>query len=162
MKRKLKDSLNYYAKQDKTAVVKTREPFLKDNLKNMAYNLTKQVNYSFAEALEKVKAELGKEGFGVISEIDLKDKFKEKLDIEFREYRILGACNPKLAHQAIEQEHRIGVLLPCNVLVQEHDTGQVEVTAVNPMETMASVKNSKLESVANEVSEKLKKVIASI
>lgn len=125
----------------------------------MAYNHTKQVDYSFKEALEKTKAALSKEGFGVISEIDLKEKFKEKLNLEFREYRILGACNPKLAHQAIEQEDKIGVLLPCNILVQEHDNGKVEITAVNPMETMSAVDNSDLESIAKEVSERLKKVI---
>lgn len=125
----------------------------------MAYNLTKLVGYSFQEALEKTKTALSNEGFGVISEIDLKEKFKEKLDLDFREYKILGACNPKLAYQAIEEEDKIGVLLPCNVLVQEHENGQVEVTAVNPMETMASVNNPKLESIANEVSEKLQKVI---
>lgn len=125
----------------------------------MAYNLTKHVAYSFQEALEKTKAALSKEGFGVISEIDLKEKFKEKLNVDFREYKILGACNPKLAYQAIEQEDKIGVLLPCNVLVQEHTNGKVEVTAVNPMETMSAVNNPELESIASEVSEKLKKII---
>lgn len=128
----------------------------------MAYNHTKQVEYSFEEALEKTKAALSKEGFGVISEIDLKEKFKEKLNLEFREYRILGACNPKLAHQAIEQEDKIGVLLPCNVLVQEHENGKVEITAVNPMETMSAIANSDLESIAQEVSQSLKKVIESV
>lgn len=126
----------------------------------MAYNLTKHVAYSFQEALEKTKAALSEEGFGVISEIDLKEKFKEKLNVDFREYKILGACNPKLAYQAIEQEDKIGVLLPCNLLVQEHTNGQVEVTAVNPMETMSAVNNPELESIASEVSEKLRKIIA--
>ena len=125
----------------------------------MAYNLTKMVGYSFQEALEKIKTALSNEGFGVISEIDLKEKFKEKLNVEFREYKILGACNPKLAYQAIEQEDKIGVLLPCNVLVQEHENGQVEVTAVNPMESMSAVSNPDLESIASEVSEKLQRVI---
>lgn len=128
----------------------------------MTYNLTKKVNYSFDEALEKTKAALSDEGFGVISEIDLKDKFREKLNIDFREYRILGACNPKLAHQAIEKEDKIGVLLPCNVLVQAHEDGQVEVTAVNPMETMSGVNNPELDLIAHEVSDKLQKVIESV
>ncbi|HEY0669769.1 MAG TPA: DUF302 domain-containing protein [Sphingobacteriaceae bacterium] len=128
----------------------------------MTYNLTKKVNYSFDEALEKTKAALSNEGFGVISEIDLKDKFREKLNIDFREYRILGACNPKLAHQAIEKEDKIGVLLPCNVLVQKHENGQVEVTAVNPMETMSGVNNPELDLIASEVSSKLQKVIESV
>ena len=128
----------------------------------MAYNLTKQVKYSFYEALEKTKEALNKEGFGVISEIDLKTKFKEKLNVEFREYRILGACNPALAHQAIEKEDKIGVLLPCNILVQEREGETAEVTAVNPMETMSSVNNTRLNSIANEVSQKLQRVIESL
>lgn len=128
----------------------------------MTYNLTKKVNYSFDEALEKTKAALSTEGFGVISEIDLKDKFREKLNIDFREYRILGACNPKLAYQAIEKEDKIGVLLPCNVLIQTHEDGQVEVTAVNPMETMSGVNNPELDLIAHEVSDKLQKVIESV
>lgn len=162
MERKLKDNLNYYAKQDKTVVVNPHQAELKVNLKKMSYNLTKQVNYSFPETLKKVKAELSKEGFGVISEIDLKEKFKETLSIEFREYRILGACNPKLAHQAIEKEDKIGVLLPCNILVQEKDKETAEVTAVNPMETMSAVNNPELKSIAHEVSQKLQRVIESL
>ena len=128
----------------------------------MAYNLTKQVKYSFNEALEKTKEALNKEGFGVISEIDLKTKFKEKLDVEFREYRILGACNPALAHQAIEKEDKIGVLLPCNILVQEREGEMAEITAINPMETMSSVNNPGLHAIAIEVSQKLQRVIKSL
>ncbi|MCJ8164365.1 DUF302 domain-containing protein [Pontibacter sp. E15-1] len=122
----------------------------------MNYNFTKKVDYTFQEALEKTKEALKAEGFGVISEIDLKEKFKEKLDLDFREYMILGACNPALAHKAIEQEDKIGTMLPCNVLVQEHAGGNVEVTAINPMESMSSVGNDNLTEVAKEVSEKLK------
>lgn len=125
----------------------------------MEYHISKKITGSFNEALDKTKAALAKEGFGVISEIDLKGKFKEKLDLDFREYRILGACNPTLAHQAIQQEDKIGVLLPCNVLVQEHEGGQVEVTAINPMETMSAIGNANLETIANEVSQKLRAVI---
>jgi uncharacterized protein (DUF302 family) len=128
----------------------------------MTYHHTKKVPYSFSEALEKVKAALSEQGFGVISEIDLKEKFREKLNLDFREYRILGACNPKAAYQAIEQEDKIGVLLPCNILVQEHEDGKVEVTAVNPMETMAAVNNSNLESIAKDISQKLQVVIESL
>lgn len=123
----------------------------------MAYNLTKKVPYSFEESLKKTKEALADEGFGVISEIDLKGKFKEKLDIDFREYRILGACNPKLAYEAIEKESNIGVLLPCNVLVQQHEDGQVEIAAVNPMETMSGVNNPALTTLAREVTQKLQK-----
>lgn len=128
----------------------------------MAYNLTKKVPYSFEETLEKTKSALADEGFGIISEIDLKEKFKEKLDVDFREYRILGACNPKLAYQAIEKESNIGVLLPCNVLVQKHDDGQVEISAVNPMETMSGVNNAQLTSLAEEVTQKLQKAFDSL
>ncbi len=122
----------------------------------MNYNFTKKVDYTFQEALEKTKEALKGEGFGVISEIDLKEKVKEKLDVDFREYMILGACNPALAHKAIAQEDKIGTMLPCNVLVQEHDGGKVEVTAINPMESMASIGNDNLAKIAKEVSEKLK------
>lgn len=128
----------------------------------MTYNHTKEVSYSFQEALEKTKTALSNEGFGVISEIDLKEKFKEKLNIEFREYRILGACNPKIAHQAIQLEDKIGVLLPCNILVQEHPNGKVEVSAINPMETMAAVDNPDLEIIAADISQRLKSVIESL
>lgn len=121
----------------------------------MNYNFTKKVSYTFSEALEKTKEALKTEGFGVITEIDLKDKFKEKLDVNFREYMILGACNPALAHKAIELEDKIGTMLPCNVLVQRHDNGQVEVTAINPMESMSAVGNDNLTKLAQEVSEKL-------
>ena len=107
----------------------------------MNYYYTKELNSSFEDALAKTKQALVEKGFGVISEIDLKEKFKEKLNIEFREYRILGACNPKMAYQAIEQEDKIGVLLPCNVVVQERLDGKIEVSAVNPMETMSAVHN---------------------
>lgn len=125
----------------------------------MSYHLSKKIDGSFEEATTKVKEALQQEGFGVISEIDLKEKFKEKLQVDFRNYKILGACNPKLAHQAIQQEANIGVMLPCNVLLQEHDNGEVEVTAINPMETMAAVDNPNLSSLAKEVSQKLKTAI---
>lgn len=128
----------------------------------MNYNYSKEVNLSFKEAVEKTKAALSKEGFGVLSEIDLKEKFKEKLNINFREYKILGACNPALAYKAIAQEDKIGVLLPCNILVQEHEEGKVEVTAINPMETMSAIGNDKLQPIASEVSKKLQTVIDSI
>ena len=103
--------------------------------------------------------ELTREGFGIISEIDLKDKFKEKLNVDFRNYKILGACNPSLAYKAIQQEDKIGTMLPCNILVQEHDTGGVEVSAINPLESMGTVDNASLQSIAAEVSGKLSSVI---
>ena len=128
----------------------------------MSYHNSKTLNHTFDEALAKVKSALEAQGFGIISEIDLTSKFKEKLGVDFRNYRILGACNPKLAYQAIQQEEKIGVMLPCNILVQEHGAGQVEVTAINPMETMAAVNNQNLEAIAREVSEKLQSVITSL
>lgn len=128
----------------------------------MSYNTSKTLNCSFDEAISKVSASLQTEGFGIITEIDLKNKFKEKLGIDFRNYKILGACNPKLAYQAIEKEPNIGVMLPCNILVQEHLAGGIEVTAINPMETMAGVPNEQLKPLAEDVSQKLKNVINSL
>ena len=125
----------------------------------MSYNISKKMDCTFDEAIQRVTGELKKEGFGIISEIDLKDKFKEKLNIEFRNYKILGACNPALAYAAIEQEDKIGTLLPCNVLVQEHQTGGVEVSAINPLESMSAVDNANLQSIAAEVTGKLKLVM---
>ena len=92
----------------------------------MSYNISKKIERTFDEAIAKVTEELKKEGFGIISEIDLKEKFKEKLNIDFRNYKILGACNPALAYKAIEQEDKIGTMLPCNILVQEHENNCVE------------------------------------
>jgi uncharacterized protein (DUF302 family) len=125
----------------------------------MSYNTSKKVGGTFNEALKKVTEELKKEGFGIISEIDLKEKFKEKLNVDFRNYKILGACNPALAYKAIQQEDKIGTMLPCNILVQEHETGVVEVSAINPLESMGAIDNADLQSIAAEVSGKLKSVI---
>jgi uncharacterized protein (DUF302 family) len=126
----------------------------------MSYNISKKLGGTFDEAIKNVTEELKKEGFGIISEIDLKDKFKEKLNVDFRNYKILGACNPSLAYKAIQQEDKIGTMLPCNILVQEHETGEVEISAINPLESMGAVDNPNLQSLAAEVSEKLKSVIA--
>jgi uncharacterized protein (DUF302 family) len=128
----------------------------------MSYHYSKITRYSFEEALFKVRAALETEGFGIITEIDLKEKFKEKLKVDFRNYKILGACNPGLAYQAIQQEDNIGVMLPCNILVQDHAGGGVAITAINPMETMAAVENPNLTSLAEEVSQKLKNVLQAL
>lgn len=128
----------------------------------MNYNISKKVESGFNETIHKISEELKKQGFGIITEIDLKDKFKEKLNIEFRNYTILGACNPALAYQAIQQEDKIGVMLPCNILVQEHQNGEVEVTAINPLVSMGAVQNDELETLASEVSNKLKRVMENI
>lgn len=125
----------------------------------MEYNFSKKTTYSFAEAKNKVVEELKKEGFGIITEIDLKDKFKEKLDVDFRNYTILGACNPKLAHQAIEQEDRIGIMLPCNFLLQEYKNGEVEISAINPLASIGAIDNKNLQPLAAEVSLKIKSIV---
>lgn len=125
----------------------------------MNYTINKKVNTRFEQAVEDVTAELKKEGFGVITEIDLKEKFKDKLDVDFRKYTILGACNPALAYKAIQQEPSIGVMLPCNVLVQETENGAVEISAINPLSSIGATENSNLQSLAREVSDKLQAVI---
>ena len=129
------------------------------NFKIMSYNISKKVNGTFDETIKKVTEELKKEGFSIISEIDLKEKFNEKLNVDFRNYKILGACNPALAFKAIEQEDKIGTMLPCNILVQEHENGVIEVSAINPLETIGAAHNEQLQSIAVEVSGKLKEVI---
>ena len=128
----------------------------------MKYYIEKTTNYSFDEAVERVTEELKKEGFGILSEIDIHEKLKEKLDVDFRKYRILGACNPAKAYEALQAENKIGTMLPCNVIVQELDDGKVEVVAVNPVASMLAVDNRVLTEVANEIEEKLQRVIHSL
>ena len=128
----------------------------------MSYHTSKTVNFSYENAINKVTEELKKEGFGVLTEIDVKETLKKKLDVDFRKYKILGACNPPLAYKALSTEENIGVMLPCNVIVQESPDGSVRVSAINPMVAMQSVGNEKLNEVASQVSSKLKKVIDSL
>lgn len=128
----------------------------------MSYHNSKSVNYSFDEAISKVTEELKKEGFGVLTEIDVKETLKKKLDVDFRKYRILGACNPPFAYKALQVEETLGVLLPCNIVVQEKDNGVVQISAVNPMESMQAVKNPELEEIASTISAKLKNVLQSL
>ncbi|WP_029033673.1 DUF302 domain-containing protein [Salinimicrobium terrae] len=125
----------------------------------MSYYFTKTLNKDFDTVIDKVTEELKKEGFGILTEIDVKETFKKKLDVDFRKYRILGACNPQMAHQAITAESKIGTMLPCNVIVQETKDGKTEVSAVDPVASMQAVKNDTLGGVATQVREKLKKVI---
>ena len=117
---------------------------------------------SFDEALDLVTAELKKEGFGVLTEIDVQATLKKKIDVDFKKYRILGACNPHFAHQALVSEDKIGVFLPCNVIVEEQDNGDIEVSAVDPIASMSSVKNESLGPIAEEVQKKMKQVIANL
>jgi uncharacterized protein (DUF302 family) len=128
----------------------------------MSYHNSKTVNYSFDEALIKIAEELKKEGFGILTEIDVKETLKKKLDIDFRKYKILGACNPPFAHKALQIEENLGVLLPCNIAVQEKGNGEVQISFVNPMESMQVVQNPKLAEIAGEVSNKLTKVLESL
>lgn len=125
----------------------------------MKYFFEKTTEYTFDEAVDKVTEELKKEGFGVLSEIKIHEQLKEKLDIDFRKYKILGACSPAKAYEALQVENKIGTMLPCNVIVQELDNGKVEVAAVNPVASMMAVDNSKLIEIATEIKEKLQRVI---
>ncbi|MDP2815689.1 MAG: DUF302 domain-containing protein [Rectinemataceae bacterium] len=127
----------------------------------MKYYYKKQVSAPFSEAVEKTKAALAKEGFGVLTEIDVRATLKAKLDTEYDNYVILGACNPPLAHQALLAEKDIGLLLPCNVLVYE-DVGNVFVSAIVPSVAMGFVNNEALTPIANEVDEKLKRVVDAV
>ncbi|MBZ0182104.1 MAG: DUF302 domain-containing protein [Melioribacteraceae bacterium] len=125
----------------------------------MKYFNTKIVDYSYDEALVKVAEELKKEGFGVLTEIDVKETLKKKIDVDFRRYKIMGACNPAFAHKAISAEDNLGVLLPCNFVVQENKDGKTQISSVNPLVSMQSVENENLEPIAKEVSEKLSRVM---
>lgn len=125
----------------------------------MTYTIGKKVKKDFNEAVKTITEELKKEGFGVITEIDLKEKFKEKLQVDFGNYKILGACNPALAYKAIQIEPNIGVMLPCNVLIQEKANGDVEIAAINPLNSIGAIENKQLQSLAQEVSQKLQMVM---
>jgi uncharacterized protein (DUF302 family) len=123
------------------------------------YYIDRTVDLSFDEAVVRVTEELKKEGFGVLTEIDVEQTLKKKLDVDFRPYKILGACNPPLAHEALRAEDKIGVLLPCNVIVQETSAGQVEIAAMDPLVAMQAVENPGLQEVARRVQASLKAVV---
>jgi len=125
----------------------------------MSYHFSKTLNCSFDEAISMVMGGLNNEGFGILTEIDVKETLKRKLDIEFRSYKILGACNPTFAYQALQEEDKIGTMLPCNVIVQQHIDGNVEVSAVDPIASMQAIENPKLRDIAEQVRVKLKRVI---
>lgn len=133
----------------------------KSEVRKMKYGYVKKVDMTFDDALTKVKDELKKEGFGILTTIDVQQKFKEKLNIDFPKYMILGACNPPLAHKAISAEWDIGLLLPCNVTVYEKD-GSVYVGIMKPTQAMVAVQNDDLRSIAQEVETKLKRVYDNI
>ncbi len=128
----------------------------------MKYYFSKTINLSFEDAVEKVILELKKEGFGVLTDIDVRQTLKKKLDVDFKKYRILGACNPPFAYKALQLEDKIGTMLPCNVIVQEIDGGKIEVAAIDPVASMQAVANPALKDIAEQVQGKLKKVIENI
>ena len=128
----------------------------------MKYYIEKTLNTDFESAIEQTTEALKKEGFGVLSVIDIHEKLKEKLDVDYPKYRILGACNPPLAYEALKKENKIGTMLPCNVIVREVSENETEVAAVDPIASMQAVENPELGEVANEVQGKLKSVINSL
>ena len=128
----------------------------------MSYHFSKTIDAPFDQAIAAVTKALGEKGFGVLTTIDVKATLKKKLDVEFRPYTILGACNPKFAYQALQQEDKIGTMLPCNVILQEKNEGKIEVSAVDPIASMQSIDNPKLGAVANGVRALLQEVIRSL
>lgn len=128
----------------------------------MKYYIAKTVTGGFPAVVERAIEALKAEGFGVLTDIDVKATMKKKLDLDFRDYRILGACNPPLAHQALTADDKIGTMLPCNVIVQDLGGGQVEVAAIDPAISMAQVGNATLQTIADTVTGKLARVIAAI
>ena len=125
----------------------------------MSYGFSKEVDLSYEKALEKVTGELKKEGFGVLTEIDVKETLKKKLNVDFKKYKILGACNPPFAYQALQTEEQIGLMLPCNVIIYVTDNGRTVVAAIDPVASMRAVQNSELLKISAEVQSKLKNVI---
>jgi len=128
----------------------------------MNYYFNKTVKGNFEDLIDKVSKELEKEGFGVLTDIDLKATFKKKLDVDFQNYRILGACNAPYAHKALSAEDKVGTMLPCNVIVQQLKDDSIEIAAVNPLASMQAIDNPGLKEIADEITEKLKKVISNI
>ncbi|HUT50981.1 MAG TPA: DUF302 domain-containing protein [Alphaproteobacteria bacterium] len=128
----------------------------------MSYHFSKTLGFPFDQAITRVTEALKGEGFGVLTDIDIAATMKAKLGADFRPYRILGACNPQLAHRALQLEDKIGTMLPCNVIVQQHENGDVEVSAVDPAASMQAVDNPGLAEVAGDVRDRLKRVVDSL
>lgn len=128
----------------------------------MGYYFSKTIADSFDNAIQKVTEALKAEGFGILTEIDIKATLKKKLDVDFYNYKILGACNPPFAYKALLAEDKIGTMLPCNVIVQEKVAGQVEVSAVDPAASMQAIENEKLADIATEIRARLQKVIEAL
>ncbi len=128
----------------------------------MSYYFSKVLDISFDDAIARVTEALKGEGFGVLTEIDVKGTLKKKLDVDFQRYTILGACNPTFAYQALQLEKKIGLMLPCNVVVQEQSDGSIEVSAIDPIASMQAIQNPSLGDMASQVQALLKKVIDSL
>ncbi|MBI5056531.1 MAG: DUF302 domain-containing protein [Nitrospirae bacterium] len=128
----------------------------------MSYYFNKILSTSFDEAVARVTERLKKEGFGILTEIDVQATLKKKLDVDFRKYRILGACSPSSAYKALLAEDKIGTMLPCNVIVQEISAGQVEVAAIDPIASMQAIQNPVLSEIAFQIQAKLKRVVESL
>ena len=128
----------------------------------MTYYFAKTLNMGFADAVRRATEALSEEGFGIITEIDVKQTMKKKLNAEFRDYRILGACNPALAYEALQIEDKVGAMLPCNVVVQDLGDGRTEVAAIDPVASMQAIDNPRLKAAAERVRAKLKNGVASL
>jgi uncharacterized protein (DUF302 family) len=128
----------------------------------MSYYFAKSLTADFEEAVRRTTEVLKQEGFGIITEIDVKDTFKKKINADFRNYRILGACNPELAHEALQIEDKVGTMLPCNIVVQDIGAGRVEVAAIDPVVSMRAIDNPRLKEAATLVQAKLRKVIGNL
>ncbi len=128
----------------------------------MNYCFSRQVDMSYDEALAAVTRGLEKEGFGILTEINVADTLRKKLGVDFRPYKILGACNPQFAHRAIEAEANIGVMMPCNVVVQDFGGGRVQVSAIDPLASMRAIGNADLDEFATAISIRLQRVIDSL
>lgn len=128
----------------------------------MGYYFAKTLEMGFADAVRRATEALSEEGFGLLTEVDVRQTLKKKLNVEFRDYRILGACNPTLAHEALQIEDKVGTMLPCNVVVQDLGGGRTEVAAIDPVASMQAIDNPRLKAAAERVRTKLKKVVASL
>ena len=128
----------------------------------MSYHFSKTIKLPFDEAIDKVTEALKNEGFGILTEIDVQATLKKKLNVDFRPYKILGACNPPFAYEALKLEEKIGTMLPCNVIVQEQADGIIEVSAIDPVASMGAIGNPEVVVIAEQVQEKLKKVMANL
>jgi len=125
----------------------------------MSYYFSRTLNDSFENSIERITNALQERKFGILTEIDIKETLKKKLDIDFRKYKILGACNPPFAHKALQTEDKVGTMLPCNVIVQETTDGKTEIAAIDPVESMRAIDNPELKNIAKEIQVMLKESI---